>query len=41
MSETTTPKIDVEELAATHERGFLVDCVSPMSTSPATCPARC
>ena len=29
MSETTTPKIDVEELAATHERGFLVDVRGP------------
>lgn len=29
MSETTTPKIDVEELAAAHERGFLVDVREP------------
>ena len=29
MSETTTPEIDVEELAATHERGLLVDVREP------------
>jgi rhodanese-related sulfurtransferase len=29
MSETTTPEIDVEELAATHERGILVDVREP------------
>jgi len=29
MSETTTPEIDVEELAAIHERGLLVDVREP------------
>lgn len=29
MSETTTPEIDVGELAATHERGILVDVREP------------
>jgi len=29
MSENSTPEIDVEELAATHERGILVDAREP------------